>query len=183
MLKMIGVAVAVLVGLVVITLIVGYLLPVKHAAARAISLHQKSEAVFALITDFPAAVSWRKGLQSVEMLRSENGRTCFREKGPDGTITFEVLSQEPPNGLITQIADKKLPFGGAWIFDITPTAEGCRLNITEQGEVYNPVFRVVSRFFLGYTRTLDAYLDSVAAKFGEKATIVPGQVAPRPDGT
>ena len=183
MLKLIGVAVAVLVGLVAVTLIIGYLLPVKHAVARALWLHQKPETVFALVTDFPAARSWRKGLQSVELLPSENGRTRFREKGKDGVIAFEVVSLDPPNRLITQIADKKLPFGGAWIFDITPTSEGCRLNITEQGEVYNPVFRVVSRFFLGYTRTLDGYLASVAAKFGEKAAIGDGQVAPRPDGT
>jgi hypothetical protein len=75
----------------------------------------------------------------------------------------------PPARLVTRIADKSLPFGGVWIFQVVPTAEGSRLNITENGEVYNPVFRFVSRFIFGYDRTLDAYLQDVSRKFGERA--------------
>ena len=50
---------AVIVGLVVIVVIIGALLPQKHAAARYISLHQKPDPVFALISDVQAGASWR----------------------------------------------------------------------------------------------------------------------------
>jgi hypothetical protein len=68
---------------------------------------------------------------------------------------------------VSQIADKNSPFGGAWIFELSPTSDGTRLNITERGEIYNPVFRFMSRFVFGYTRTLDTYLGNVAHRFGE----------------
>jgi hypothetical protein len=64
-----------------------------------------------------------------------------------------------------------------WIMDISPAPDGCRLNITERGEVYNPFFRFVSRFVLGYTNTMDTYLRNVAHKFGETAEPQDGTAA------
>ena len=71
----------------------------------------------------------------------------------DGTIAYEMAERKPPARLVTRISDPKLPFGGSWIYEISATPEGCRLNITErESEVYNPIFRFVTRFFLGYNR-------------------------------
>jgi hypothetical protein len=78
-----------------------------------------------------------------------------------------VTELQPPQRMVTQIADKNLPFGGSWTYLLTSTADGCKLTITEHGEVYNPVFRVVSRFVIGQTRTIDSYLKNVAHRFGE----------------
>jgi hypothetical protein len=148
---------------------VGYTLPVQHVAARAIMLQEKPEQVFALISDFKNEPTWRSDVQQVDMLPDENGRTRFREKSSHGAITMMVVESAPPQRMVTQIEGKNLPFGGQWIFEISPTPAGCRLNITERGEVYNPVFRFVSRFLIGYTGTMDGYLKSVAKKFGENA--------------
>jgi hypothetical protein len=61
-----------------------------------------------------------------------------------------------------------LPFGGTWTFEVTPIGDGGSVvRITEDGEVYNPVFRFVSRYFMGYTATIDSYLKALGAKFGE----------------
>jgi hypothetical protein len=111
------------------------------------------------------------------MLPERDGHTRFIEKSKNGTMPFEVEESAPPLRMVTRIDGKNLPFGGRWIFEVSPTAEGCRLNITESGEVYNPVFRFVSRFILGYTGTLDRYLTSVARKFGESAVPVEGTVS------
>ena len=43
--------------------------------------------------------------------------------------------------------------------------DGLRERITENGEVYNPLFRFVSRFVMGHTRTIDTYLGDVARHF------------------
>jgi hypothetical protein len=159
---------AVIVGLVVIVVIIGALLPQKHAAARYISLHQKPDPVFALISDVQAGASWRPDVLAVDMLPDVDGHTRFRERMKHAAITMEVIESRPPRRLVTFIADNKLPFGGIWIFDVTPTQDGCEVNITE-GEVYNPVFRFVSRFVLGYNGTMDKYLRNLAHKFGENA--------------
>ena len=44
------------------------------------------------------------------------------------------------------------------------------MTISERGEVYNPLYRFVSRFFIGHTRTIDAYLAELARSFGEEPT-------------
>jgi len=42
------------------------------------------------------------------------------------------------------------------------TAEGTLLTITEDDEVYNPIYRFVSRFIIGHTQTIDSYLNDLA---------------------
>lgn len=177
MLKILLFLVAALVVVVIVTVVVGYLLPEKHVSARVIEVRQKPEVVFALISDFASAPSWRSDVKRVEILSEQNGRARYREEGDNGTLTMEVTELRSPERMVTEIADKNLPFGGRWIFEIFPTSQGCRLNITERGEIYNPVFRVVSRFFLGYTHTLDAYLKNLARKFGESTSPEEGTVA------
>jgi len=80
------------------------------------------------------------------------------------TITYEALESSPPRKLVVHIADPNLPFGGSWTYEITPAVSGCSLTITEDGEVYNPLFRFVSRFIIGHTATIDAYLKAVQEK-------------------
>jgi len=73
--------------------------------------------------------------------------------------------------LVVRIADPKLPFGGTWTYEITPAPEGSSLRIREDGEVYNPIFRFVSRFVVGYSGTIDAYLKSLGRKFSEQTKV------------
>jgi hypothetical protein len=65
MLKILAVVAAVLVGSVVLVVMIGYALPQQHVAARAVSLGQKPEDVFALISNFKDGPAWRAGLQQV----------------------------------------------------------------------------------------------------------------------
>jgi Polyketide cyclase / dehydrase and lipid transport len=174
-----GLAVAICIVLVVL---IGYLLPVRHVAARAINLHKKPDDVFALVSNIENAATWRLGLHKIELLPSAEGRIRFREVTDDGTIAYEMAERKPPERLVTRISDPNLPFGGSWIYEISATPEGCRLNITERGEVYNPIFRFVTRFFLGYNRSLDKYLESVARTFGDAAQPAEGTPADAPLG-
>jgi len=177
MLKLVIFGLAGLVGIVLAIVTVGFLIPKQHGASRALVLRQKPEHVFALISDFKAAPTWRSEVRRVELLPAANGHVRFREISSTGALTMEITQWNPPRRMVTQIADKGLPFGGSWIFEISPTVGGCQLNITERGEIYNPVFRFVSRFILGYERTLNTYLQSVSRKFGENAAPMPGKAA------
>jgi hypothetical protein len=61
---------------------------------------------------------------------------------------------------VSRIADPNLPFGGTWTFEITPAPGGARLRITEDGEIYNPLFRFMARFIFGYEGTINGYLSA-----------------------
>ena len=72
-----------------------------------------------------------------------------------------------PSRRVVRIADRTLPFGGTWTYTIAPDGDASRLSITEDGEIYNVIFRFVARFFMGYTSTMDEALRDIARKFGE----------------
>jgi uncharacterized protein YndB with AHSA1/START domain len=160
------IALGVLIALVMLVVLIGWALPVKHHVTREATYAASPAQLFALITDVEAFPLWRPKVKSVHRDTSAQGRTRFRETGSDGTILFEVDREVPDQQLITRIADPKLPFGGTWTFDILPADAGrTTLRITEDGEVYSPVFRFVSRFVLGHHATIEVYLRDVAKRF------------------
>jgi len=155
-------------ALVAVVLIVGWLLPVRHRATRSIRVGAPPQAVFALVSNVGAYPRWRTGVTEVELLPSDAStpRQRFRERGGDGAILYEIVERLPDHRLVTRIADPDLPFGGRWTYELSAVPGGTMLRITEDGEVYNPVFRFVSRFVMGHTRTLDRYLRDVATRLG-----------------
>lgn len=150
---------ALLVLLGVIVVVIGYRLPVAHTATNAVQLEASPESVFALISTPENYPAWRD-VKKVDVT-TEQGVTRFREDGSNGVILFEITEKVPPRRFVTKIADKKLPFGGRWVYEVTAKGTGSELRITEEGEIYNPIFRFVSRFMMGYTATIDAYLKAV----------------------
>ena len=91
----------------------------------------------------------------------------FRENSKNGLITYELIDDTPGEKLTTRIVDRDLGYFGTWTYEFLPSAEGTRLRITENGEVPNVLFRFMSRFVVGHTGTMDAYLVAVGRKFGE----------------
>ena len=175
--KWVLVIVGVIVVLAVIVVGVGYALPVAHVASRTVTLRAAPADVWAAITDVAAYPAWRSDVDSVELLAPVDGRPHWRERGSNGEIPYQMTRVDPPGRLVTRIADPDLPFGGEWQYDITPEGAGSRIVITERGEVYNPVFRFVSRFIMGHAATIDTYLRALGSKFGE--TVSPTVVATR----
>lgn len=169
-----------LVLLVAVVAAIGMMLPQAHVAARQVRFTQAPERVFAVISDFAQTPTWRTDVTRVEMLPPQDGHTMFREHGQD-PVTYRVEAIEPPRRLVVRIADTNLPYGGAWIYEVTPTGEGgAQVTITERGEVYNPIFRFVSRFVMSHHATIDAYLGALGKKLGEPVTPEPATAAPAP---
>jgi len=157
---------AVVVGLGLFVVIVGYLLPVKHVAVVSARVPATPEQVWGALTDVATYPKWRGDVTSVEMLPTESGHVAWRERGTNDAISFAIEQAEPPRRLVTRITDKSLPFGGGWEYEVAPDGAGSRVQITEHGEVYNPVFRFVSRFIMGHSATASAYLKALGARFG-----------------
>ena len=165
---------AVVAGLGLIVLITGYLLPVQHVVTVSAVVPGTPEQVWEAVTNVAAYPKWRGDVTSVAMMPSDSGHVAWREHGKNGTISYAIEQAERPRRLVTRITDTSLPFGGAWEYLITPDGTGSRVQIREQGEVYNPVFRFVSRFIMGHTATASAYLKSLGALFGATVTPVEG---------
>ena len=165
--KWIAIVVGTLAGLVGVVAGIGAMLPKAHTASRYARFLKPPQAIWDVITGPP---DWRTDLRSFEMLPPREGRRAWKEIDRHGNaITYEAVEETPPSRLITRIADPNLPYGGRWVHEITPEPDGCLLRITEDGEIYNPIFRIMARFVFGYTGSIEAYLNALQAKLGEVA--------------
>ena len=157
MLRWILIAALAIVALVGVVAAVGLLLPKGHRAARTVVYPATPEAVFAAITDFARFPDWRSGIQQVELLPDDGRGQRFREHGKNGVIAYRVELREGDRKLVTRIDDPSLPFGGTWTFELAPAPEGTALTITEDGEIYNPIFRALSKVVFSPYATIDTY--------------------------
>ena len=140
----------------VVVTAIGYALPQGHIAAREATFAAPAAAVFAAVSDVAHYPDWRTGVSKVDVLQSDPLK--WREYSGGDAVTFEVTQSKRDERVQVRIADAGLPFGGTWTYEFLPENSGTRLRITENGEVYNPVFRFVSRFVMGHTATIDKYL-------------------------
>ena len=137
--------------------LIGIFLPKGHRASRTVVYSSSPESVYAAITDFARFPEWRSGVKTVEVLSNGEEDTRFREDGPHGPVTYKVEERRPGSRLVTRIDDPSLPFGGTWTLEVKPVAGGTELTITEDGEIYNPIFRVMSKVVFSPYDTIDAY--------------------------
>jgi hypothetical protein len=152
----IGLAVIIIPAIVVS---IGAALPKGHIASRKIVLRASPSDVFALIA---GPSDWR-GIK-YELLTESPLKWRETDAGGDA-ITYERVETSEPKRIVNRIADPKLPFGGNWTYQIEPTASGTELAITENGEVYNPLFRFVSKFIIGHAATIEKYQQDLVAHF------------------
>jgi uncharacterized protein YndB with AHSA1/START domain len=116
----------------------GFFLPVGHEASRSLDINTPPDRAFALLADVDNYLKWWSG----------------------ATVKSEVVERVPPSKIVTRVVGET-QFGGTWTIDITPIESGSRITITERGEVYNVVFRTLSRFVFGHTATMESCLEAV----------------------
>jgi uncharacterized protein YndB with AHSA1/START domain len=146
-------------AVIIAVLLIGWLLPQKHRASVSRDVPTPPDQVWRAITEVRTLPNWHPEVKQVESISDQNGKPTWREIYRNGdAIRFETVSAEPPGRLVRRIADPTLPYGGTWTIGIVATPSGSKVTITEDGEVYNPVFRFVSRFITGHTGTMERYL-------------------------
>jgi hypothetical protein len=118
--------------------LVGYFLPVSHQASRSVELNQPPDVVWRLVADPDTYRRWWSG----------------------SDVKTVVVDSTPPARLVTKIVGET-QFGGTWTLDITPIPTGSRITVTEHGEIYNVVFRALAKYVLGYTGTIDSFLEAL----------------------
>jgi uncharacterized protein YndB with AHSA1/START domain len=149
----------------------GRSIPKHQTHTRTINLKQTPEAIFALLTDLPNFPKWNRNMVKIEMLPPVDGKEATRQTFK-GNMTMTIITSEstPPKHLVRSMGDSGGPFEGSWIYDITPTAEGAQVVLTEQSTMNSVLFRLMSKFF-DPTKYMDEHLEGMARHFGETAVI------------
>jgi hypothetical protein len=142
-----------------IVVLIGASLPKEHVARRSVLLRASPNDVFTLIA---GPSTWR-GFKFEQLSETP---LKWRETDRSGdAITYERVETLAPTRIVNRIADPNLPFGGSWTYEVAPNGNGAELTITENGEVYNPLFRFVSRFIMGHKATIEKYQQDLARQF------------------
>ena len=137
----IALAIAViLIAIAAVIALVGWMLPVAHVASSSAFVAKPPERVYAIVSDLPSYPNW------------------WRD---DPGVKSEIVDATPPSRFVTRVVDPDGQFGGTWTIDIGAEGSGSRLTITERGEVYNPIFRFLSRFVFGHTGTMNSFLEAI----------------------
>ncbi len=167
--KILVLVVAGVVLLVLAVVVIGWLLPKGHVVSRSASYQTKPDRLFSLIT---GPQDWRPDVLRCETVPDANGRELVRETTLDGeSIAYELLDRVPPKSIKRRIATDNLPYSGTWTFSLQPNGDVTIVRLTENGEVHNPVFRFISHFILGHTRTMDAYLRALGKSTGQEVEV------------
>ena len=153
-------------GLFVLIGLVGLMLPERHIATVSTTLAVPADSVWAVIRSFGEYDSWWPDVKTVERRSTGSEREVWVQRGRGGPLPIEVIESQAPHRLVTRIADSNLPFGGTWTYEITETPTGTQLTVTEDGAVYNPIFRFVSRLVISHYATLESYLRALGQRFG-----------------
>ncbi|GII94413.1 SRPBCC family protein [Sinosporangium siamense] len=177
----IAVSAALVVVLVTIGTLLGRRLPVGHRTTTRVRLRRKPAAVWKVLANMEAYPAWRPELSQVEKLPDENGKPRWRQHEGGDKTTYELVEAASPHRLVFRVTGGRRSYGGSQAYEITRSPTGCTVTLTEHGEVYNPVLRLLYRHLVGHGTTARRTLKALAARFGEEAAIedvTPGDAQP-----
>lgn len=150
-------------GIGILLYVIGLFLPQAHVASSSVLIRQPVDSVWRV-------VRWPE-VSSVERLPDRNGQEVWTLRQATGELPMQVIESTAAERLVTRIADDNLPFGGTWTYELREQDGGTLVTVTEDGEIYNPFFRVMSKLIFGYHRTQESYLSALAQEFGEEGVV------------
>jgi ribosome-associated toxin RatA of RatAB toxin-antitoxin module len=166
-------------GIVIVSLAlviaISFALPAQMKHTRVIILKQTPEKVFAVLSDVEKLPTWNRNLQKVEMLPPIDGKEATKQISKNGmTMTIVTAESLAPTHLVRVVREvSSNAFSRSWTYEITPTADGCQVALTEKSDIKNPIFRLMVRIF-GSTRYIDQHLVDLAKHFSETPTLRSG---------
>ena len=167
--KWVLIVVGALAALLAAAAIVGWFLPKGHVASRTVRLARPPAEVWAAITDFGAVPQWFDGIRSSARIADINGHPAWREDFGGFTADMETAEWDPPRLLRREVHSGSVGFRGSWTFELAPEVGRTRLTITEQGEVDNPIFRLMTRF-MDQSATIGKYVAALGRRLGAEVT-------------
>ncbi|MBX3385557.1 MAG: SRPBCC family protein [Phycisphaeraceae bacterium] len=181
------------VGLVVVLTVAGVALhamgkrlPEEHRGHAKIRLHRSAQAVWDAITDFEKYPKWAPGVTGMERLPDHDGLPSYRQTMGRNAFVLTITKFVPPGTggtalgkrgrfETTIVDDHDGPFGGSWLYTITPEedlpddAPESTLEIVEIGRIRPAMPRAIMKYVMGYNAYVKKFLKGVARAFNEPA--------------
>lgn len=162
-LGIVGALIATVVVTGIFAVLIGRRLPERHTATVTRDVPAPLARVASIVRDIEAQPQWRTGLTRIVVAERPAGALRYVEHGSNGEIPFVFREVVPDREFTSVIDTDALPFGGEWTFTLTPLDSArTQLTIREDGVVRSALFRFVSTYMMGHTRTIDGYLDDLA---------------------
>jgi len=145
---------------------VGLQLPRQHVVSRSRRFNVPVDAAWDVISDVLGAASWRTDLKAVESVDLDHWRDV-PVKGR--AILYKRVEAHAPWRLVIRIADRSLPYTGSWKLELSEDGKNAVwLTITENGEVANPILRLLSKYVFDQAKSIDQYLDALETKLAAR---------------
>ncbi|HYK52170.1 MAG TPA: hypothetical protein VEV38_01395 [Candidatus Eremiobacteraceae bacterium] len=168
--RWIGAVIGLVVLLFVVAIAIGTSLPIAHVATCSAQYKQSPATLRAAVADDATSTSWRSDVKAVHREATSNGETRWVETYNSGQ-TLPYLERLNSWGIDRRIDDPDLPFADEWKYKFQSSGGGTQMTISEFGEIYNPVFRLIEHFFTGYSATIKTYMTDLGKKYDESPSI------------
>ena len=128
--------------------------------------------VMRLIGNYPR---WWSDVRSVRPLPGRRKESWEQNLVAGGLVSVEITALSPPNRMVTTViqgeeeGEGAMSWGGKWKYYVYAGPSGTHVEITEEGWVEQPLSRVLMKV-RGESRTVDSFLSSLGANFGEMVT-------------
>lgn len=152
---------------VVLPVILGSMMRPEHTGTRSVWLRTDIDRVWEVISNHEREPAWRKDLKGVIRLPDHEGREAWKEISKTGQEIQLATTEKAEKRKIVRTIINNRSFGGSWILELAPENAGTRVSLTENGVVFNPVFRFMFKVFFSPTSTIDKYLQMLGNYLGE----------------
>ena len=146
-------------ALVALIYLAGSLMEVSHTATVERLIPLEKDRVWSIVTNFKEYPSWRSDVKSVTA-KDESHWT--EVNAYDDQVDYQLTVLDSTGTVETRIMNKDLPYGGYWTIQLEQAEGGTLVTITEHGEVFNPLFRFMSKYIFGHDTTIKQYLDNLS---------------------
>lgn len=145
----------------------GRSLPRVHVTTSTITLVAPVDTVWKVIRDIGRTPEWWSDMKSVQRIPGRSRESYEQNMGLAGIMRVEVTRSVPGRSMLITILDgEEQGWGGTWTYEIGATGSGTEVMLIEEGFVDSPYFRVFAKM-MGHRRTMESYLRSLGAHFGE----------------
>ena len=150
--------------------IFGTLLPANHVAKGSRTIGAAHLKAAHWIRDIQSQPAWRKDVKEIVVI-DRVPALRYREISAHGKIQFVFREISRDTQFESVIDDASQPFGGRWLITLENAMPHTVVTIREEGEVRSPLFRFFSKYVFGHDKTLNQYLDDLAAHAKQEALV------------
>jgi hypothetical protein len=150
---------------------IGTSLPIDHEASCSATYAEPASVLFKLVEDDGDSARWRPDIASAVLVSGSGPTAVWRETDVHGHASTYRTTEFVDGAILARTIDfvPGMPFGGTWTFTIAhvdmPTGNDSSrradVSIREDGQIYNPFFRFMARYVLGYTQSMQTYLENL----------------------